>query len=57
MLKKQIYFENPEIVQNNAILDELESFASSIASETTPVVSLRQGTEALKLAYQIIANF
>ncbi len=56
-VKKQIYFENPEIVQNNAILDELESFASSIASETTPVVSLRQGTEALKLAYQIIANF
>jgi len=56
-VKKQIYFENPEIVQNNAILDELESFASSIASETTPVVSLRQGTEALKLAHQIIANF
>ena len=56
-VKKQIYFENPEVVQNNAILDELESFAQAIEDNTTPVVSLRQGTEALKLAYQIIDNF
>lgn len=56
-VKKQIYFENAEVVQNNAILDELESFAVSIAEGSTPVVSLRQGTEALKLAYQIIENF
>ncbi len=56
-VKKQIYFENPEVVQNNAILDELESFARAIEDNTTPVVSLRQGTEALKLAYQIIDNF
>ena len=56
-IKKQIYFENPEIVQNNAILDELDSFAQAIVEDSTPVVSLRQGTEALKLAYQIIANF
>jgi predicted dehydrogenase len=56
-IKKQIYFENPKVVENNAILDELESFASAIETDTTPVVSLRQGTEALKLAYQIIHNF
>ena len=56
-IKKQIYFENPEVVQNNAILDELDSFAQAIVEDSTPVVSLRQGTEALKLAYQIIANF
>ncbi len=56
-VKKQIYFENPEVVQNNAILDELEAFSESIENNTTPVVSLRQGTEALKLAYQIIENF
>lgn len=55
--KKQIYFENPEVVQNNAILDELDSFARAIEEDSTPIVSLRQGTEALKLAYQIIANF
>jgi len=56
-IKKQIYFENPEVVQNNAILDELDSFAQAIEEDSTPIVSLRQGTEALKLAYQIIANF
>jgi predicted dehydrogenase len=56
-VKKQIYFENPNVTENNAILDELESFASAIENNTTPVVSLRQGTEALKLAYQIIENF
>ena len=56
-VKKQIYFENPEVVQNNAILDELESFAMAIKEGSVPVVSLRQGTEALKLAYQIIENF
>ncbi len=56
-MKKQIYFENPKIQQNNAILDELESFADSINNNTTPVVSLYQGTEALRVAQQIIDKF
>ncbi|MGJ8762061.1 MULTISPECIES: Gfo/Idh/MocA family protein [unclassified Polaribacter] len=56
-VKKQIYFENPEVENNNAILDELESFAGSIKSNTSPVVSLRQGTEALKVAQMIIDCF
>jgi len=56
-VKKQIYFENPSIETNNAILDELESFADAINNNTTPVVSLKQGTEALKVALQIIASF
>mgnify|MGYP000010819404 FL=1 len=56
-VKKQIYFENPFITTNNAILDELESFADAINKDTTPVVSLKQGAEALKVALQIIASF
>lgn len=56
-LKKQIYFENPDIAPNNAILDELETFADAINNNTTPVVSLKQGTQALKVALQIIASF
>lgn len=56
-IKKQIYFENPKIVQNNAILDELESFGAAIEKGTTPVVSLSQGTRALQVAQQIINNF
>ncbi len=56
-IKKQIYFENPEIAQNNAILDELESFADAINNNTTPVVSLEQGTAALDVAQRIINCF
>lgn len=56
-LKKQIYFENPEIVANNAILDELETFADAINNNTTPIVTLEDGTEALRIAYRIIDCF
>ena len=55
--RKQIYFENPDIHPNNAILDELETFADAIQNNTTPVVSLAQGTNALKVALQIIECF
>ena len=56
-VKKQIYFENPKIESNNAILDELNAFADSINNNTTPIVSLQQGTEALRVAQMIIDNF
>ena len=55
--KKQIYFENPKILPNNAILDELESFADAIENNKTPIVSLQQGTRALQVAQQIIDSF
>ncbi len=56
-VKKQIYFENPTVDANNAILDELETFADAINNNTTPIVSLEQGTEALRVAHLIINNF
>jgi len=56
-IKKQIYFDNPEVKENNAILDELESFADAIENDTTPIVSLEQGTEALRIAQRIIDCF
>lgn len=56
-VKKQIYFENPTVATNNAILDELESFADAINNDTVPVVSLEQGAAALRVAQQIIDNF
>ncbi len=56
-VKKQIYFKNPDVEQNNAILDELEAFAHSIHTDTVPVVSLTQGAEALRVAMKIIDNF
>lgn len=56
-IKKQIYFDNPDISNNNAILDELDTFAHSINTNTTPVVTLHDGTEALRVANQIINQF
>ncbi len=56
-VKKQIYFDNPEVDANNAILDELETFADAIQNNTEPVVTLEQGTNALKVAMQVIENF
>jgi len=56
-VKKQIYFENPEIRSNNAILDELETFADAINKDTEPKVTLTDGTKALRVALQVIASF
>ena len=56
-VKKQIYFKNPDVAPNNAILDELNSLADAIENNTTPVVSLKQGKQALEVALQIIESF
>lgn len=56
-VKKQIYFANPDVEQNNAIFAELESFADAITTDQQTVVTLEQGTEALRVAYQVIDCF
>ncbi|MFC5044715.1 Gfo/Idh/MocA family protein [Aquimarina hainanensis] len=56
-VKKQIYFDNPSVPSNNAILDELDTFAEAIKNDSTPIVSLEQGKKALEVALQIIACF
>lgn len=56
-VEKQIYFENPEVTGNNAILDELETFADAIVNDTTPIVTLAAGTEALRIAQWVIDCF
>ena len=52
--KNQILFEYPDIQPNNAILDELETFADSILNNEPIRVSLEDGTEALKVALEIM---
>ena len=52
--KNQILFEYPNIQPNNAILDELESFANAIDNDLPVQVSLEDGTEALKVALEIM---
>ena len=56
-VKKNIYFNKPQISQNNAILDELNSFAFSINENKTPKVDIVDGHNALDIALKIIANF
>ena len=53
-VEKQIFFDNPEVQESNAILSELESFADAIQKNKEPLVSLQAGTSALEVAYQII---
>lgn len=51
---KQVLFERPEIKPTNAIQTELASFARSIIENTTPDVTINDGYQALKVAYQIL---
>ena len=52
--KRKINMELPTIKPVNAILMELDTFYSCIVEDTTPYVSLRDGYNALRLAYDII---
>jgi predicted dehydrogenase len=56
-IKKQIYFDNPDVEDNNAILEELETFADAIENDTRPIVNLEDGTAALDVALKVIKEF
>lgn len=53
---KIIYFENPEIIEENSILNELESFANSINKKSLPKVTLLDGYEAIKVANEVMSQ-
>ena len=46
--KNQIIFEYPNIQPNNAILDELNSFADAITENKNVEVSLEDGTRSFE---------
>ncbi len=52
--KKEIILDKPEIVPNNAILKELESFADAIQLNIAPPVTIYDGYKALDVAYKIL---
>ena len=52
--KKQIYFENTNVEESNAIEDELISFAKAINENIEPEVSIEDGLRALELAHKIL---
>jgi predicted dehydrogenase len=51
---KQIIFDKPPVQPVNAIKAELESFASAILANTTPLVSINDGYAALDVAHRIM---
>lgn len=52
--KKQIYYSNPESKPVNSIVEEHNNFAKSILNKSSPLVSFRDGLNALELAIKII---
>ncbi len=56
-IKKQIFFDNPNVSEGNAIQLELENFADAIQNNKKPAVTLQAGTSALEVAYQILNCF
>ena len=54
--KRWIHLGMAEATPSNAILAELDAFAEAINSDTTPVVSLGDGLNALTVAHQILAK-
>ena len=56
-VKKQLYFDPPEVKNSNAILEELETFADAIQNDSAPLVPLTHATKALRVAQKIIDCF
>ena len=52
--KKQIFYNNPKIEENNAIIEEHNAFANSIINDSKPLISLKDGLDALNLANKIL---
>ena len=51
---KQIFFEKPDVPEANAIKNELSTFASAINNNTSPVVTIEDGYNALDVAHRIL---
>jgi len=53
---KTIAVNNPEVVESNAIKNELQSFVDAIINDTQTVVSEMDGYAAMEVAHQIITK-
>jgi len=53
---KKIIFEKPNIQEINAIREELSTFGQSINNNTTPIVTLEDGMNALVVAEEIVSK-
>ena len=53
---KTIAVNHPEVVESNAIKNELQSFVNAIINDTPTVVSEMDGYAAMEVAHQIITK-
>jgi len=53
--RKKIWIEKPELLQSNAILDELMEFHNSIANNKAPIVNHHAGYDAMEVALEILS--
>ena len=51
---RQLVFNTPEILESNAIKEELKSFARSIRENSKPAVTIEDGFNAMQVAHQIL---
>jgi predicted dehydrogenase len=51
---KKILFDKPELADTNAIKEELFTFGQSILKDSSNIVTLEDGVNALKLAHEIL---
>ncbi|MBP6428763.1 MAG: gfo/Idh/MocA family oxidoreductase, partial [Bacteroidia bacterium] len=51
---KIIYFDQPKVEESNAIKMELEQFIDAIQTDSTTVVTIDEGYQALVVAHQIM---
>ncbi len=52
--KRRVYFDQPQVGNINAIVEELKSFKDSILNNTSPAVTIIDGYNALNVAHMII---
>ncbi|MBL1280243.1 MAG: Gfo/Idh/MocA family oxidoreductase [Fluviicola sp.] len=51
---KKVLFDKPDIEDSNAIKEELSTFGDAIVNDTTPIVSIEDGYNALDIAQRIV---
>ncbi|TAL63422.1 MAG: Gfo/Idh/MocA family oxidoreductase [Bacteroidetes bacterium] len=51
---KQIFFDNPQVEETNAIKMELESFADSILNDKATAITAEDGFRALEVAFKVM---
>lgn len=52
--QKELHFDKPTVQETNAIQSELETFARAILEDTTPLVTIHDGYQALDIAHKIV---